>query len=101
MTAAGLDYDRIQGEFDALARTLGWPKAATLKDLRHLFCTCLENAGMPEFYRKYLMGQSSGRAIIARYTHLNKLREHFLRAVNTEMSSLVAAVDDRMHELSM
>jgi hypothetical protein len=36
-----LTYKQIQGEFTGLAQRLHWPAAATLKDLRHLFATCM------------------------------------------------------------
>ena len=54
--AGQLNYDHIQAEFQHLTQQLGWPAAATLKDLRHLFASTLEDAGLPEFFRRYLMG---------------------------------------------
>lgn len=96
--AGQVDYDAVQGEFQSLARRLGWPACATLKDLRHLFATCLENAGVPEFYRRYLMGHSLGRAPIVTYTHLSedKLFEHYQRALTTELAPLVQALENRL-----
>ena len=77
--AGGANYDHLATEFGKVSRRLGWPKAATIKDFRHLAATCLENAGMPEHYRKFLLGQSPGRAAIVTYTHLNAIREKFER----------------------
>ena len=73
--AGGIKYDHIATEFAKVARVLKWPQAATVKDFRHLAATCLENAGMPEHYRKFLLGQSPGRAAIVTYTHLNEIRQ--------------------------
>ncbi|MCC7087078.1 MAG: hypothetical protein IT427_18920 [Pirellulales bacterium] len=62
--AGQVAYDDLEGMFRRLAQRLGWPRKTTLKDFRHLFSTCLEDAGVPEFYRKFLMGHSFGRAPI-------------------------------------
>jgi len=101
--AGQLSYDRIKVEFDKLASKLSWPSNATLKDLRHLFSTSLENAGVPEFFRRYLMGQSFGRAPIVTYTHLgeDKLRQHYEHALRTEFDSIVRAIDQRIDELGL
>jgi hypothetical protein len=98
--AGGIDYDGIQDEFAALAKQLGWPVAATLKDLRHLFATTMNNAAMPEAYRKYLLGQAPGRAAITAYTHLNDLPRHYAEAVRREWAPLVAAVNSRVAEVA-
>ena len=74
-------------------RRLQWPSTATIKDFRHLFATCLENAGMPEHYRKYLMGQSPGRAAIVTYTHLNEIRQRYEEAVLRQIQPLVDVID--------
>ncbi len=97
--AGGLTYDHIQGEFAMLARRLRWPRHATLKDLRHLFATTMHNAGMPEAYRRYLMGQSPGRDAIVAYTHLNKLRRHYAEALQGQWAGVVAAIRRRLGEL--
>lgn len=73
--AGGMDYDQIQGEFNRLAKSLRWPSQSTLKDLRHLFSTSLENSGVPLFYRRYLMRQSPGQSPVVTYTHINELRQ--------------------------
>ncbi len=99
LDAGSLNYDRIEHEFARLARSLGWPRAATLKDLRHLFSTCLENAGVPEFYRRYLMGHSPGRAPIVSYTHLDAISKHFQRALDSELAPCVRAIEQRGIEL--
>jgi integrase len=93
--AGRLTYDDVEAEFSKLAKHLDWPKSATLKDFRHLFATSLENAGVPESYRRFLMGHSPGRAAIVTYTHLNKLREHYHRAVDSELGALVEAISSR------
>ncbi len=92
-----LNYDRIEGEFRKLARQLGWSASATLKDLRHLFSTCLENAGVPEFYRRYFMGHALGKAPIVAYTHITeeKIQEHYRRALESELAPIVAAIKER------
>ena len=75
-----------------LAKQLAWPLGATLKDFRHLFATNLENAGVPESYRRFLMGHAPGRAAIVTYTHLNKVRDHYMRAVTNEFAPIVEAI---------
>jgi integrase len=99
--AGGLNYDQVEHEFQAIATRLKWPGAATLKDFRHLFSTCLENAGVPEFYRRYFMGQSPGRAAIVTYTHLNELEQQFARAVQNGLAPLVAAITDQAGKLRL
>jgi integrase len=94
-----LDYDRIEKEFQSVADPLNWPKAATLKDFRHLFSTCLENAGVPEFYRKFLMGQSPGRSAIVSYTHLNRLQDHYSTAMNSEFAIVLRAISNRLEDI--
>ncbi len=97
--AGGLNYDQIEHEFRAIAGALNWPRAATLKDFRHLFSTCLENAGVPEFYRRYFMGQSPGKAPIVTYTHLNELQGQFGKAVQNGLAPLVTAIAARVTTL--
>jgi integrase len=99
--AGGLNYDHIEGEFKRVARQLNWPAAATVKDFRHLFSSLLENAGVPEFYRRYLMGQSPGKAAIVNYTHLNKVKEHYEQAVRREFGPITNAIDKRARELRL
>jgi hypothetical protein len=94
--AGGLGYDHVEGEFRRLAGALGWPAAATLKDFRHLFATTLANAALPEGYRRYLMGQTPGKAATVAYTHLNRLREQYADAVRREWQPLVDAVNARL-----
>jgi integrase len=101
LQAGGLTYDQVQGEFHKIAKKLTWPRNATLKDFRHLFSTCLENAGMPEHYRKYLMGHSPGKAPINAYTHLNKLREHYESAIQREFQPLLDALRNRARQLGI
>ncbi len=48
--AGQLTYDHVEAEFGRLARRLNWPATATVKDLRHLFATSLENAAVPEYF---------------------------------------------------
>ena len=98
--AGGLTYDQVAAEFGTLARKLGWPPAATPKDFRHLFSTCLENAGMPEHYRQYLMGHSPGKSPINSYTHLNKIHAHYQLALQTEFQPLVEAWHSRLRQLA-
>lgn len=96
--AGGLKYDHIEHEFHRLAAQLSWPAQATLKDFRHLFSTAMMNAGMPEYYRKYLMGHAFSKAAISNYTHLDKLREHFQAAIAREFQPLVEIVMNRLAE---
>jgi integrase len=98
--AGGVDYDRIEGEFQVLSRKLKWPTAATMKDLRHLFATSLANAGMPEHYRQYLMGQAPTSAPIGRYTHLNELPAQFLNAARQAFAPLTDAINNRLAEIA-
>lgn len=97
--AGAITYDQIEHEFRKIAGPLGWPRAATLKDFRHLFSTSMQNGGMPEFYRRYLMGQSPGRAAIVSYTHLNELRERYEEAVQRKFKPLVEVTIRRMREV--
>ena len=99
--AGGLRYDDIEQEFRSLARRLGWPPQATMKDLRHHFATAMNNASMPEGYRRYLMGQAQGRAPIGAYTHLNELRRHYGEAVRREWQPLLGAVRERLYVLGV
>jgi hypothetical protein len=101
--AGQLGYDHVEAEFQQLASRLQWPAAATLKDFRHLFCTCLQHAGMPELYRRYLMGHAFGKAPIVAYSHLteDKIDEHFQRALATELGPVAAAIDRRAAELGV
>jgi hypothetical protein len=96
--AGGLAYDHVEAEFRRLSRALAWPAAATLKDLRHLFATTLSNACMPEGYRRYLMGQSPGRAAIVAYTHLHELKRHYADTVQREWAPLIEAVNRKVEE---
>jgi integrase len=89
--AGGLDYDRIQREYRCLARQLKWPQAATLKDFRHLFSTAMANGGMPEHERRFLLGHAPSKDAIARYTHLNKIAQHYLEAVQREFHLILKA----------
>lgn len=96
--AGGIIYDDVEHEYQKLAKHLSWPAAATLKDFRHLFATSLENAGVPDSYRKFFMGHSPGTAAIGRYTHLNRVREHYVAAVESELRPVLQAVLDRSAE---
>jgi integrase len=98
--AGAINYDHVVTEFNRVVRALDWPRSATLKDFRHLFATGLENAGMPEHYRKFLMGQSSGRAAIVTYTHLNEIRPRFEEAVQRQFQPLIDVIVRRASELS-
>jgi hypothetical protein len=98
--AGGLTYDHVQGEFTALTRRLHWPAQATLKDLRHVFATAMNNAAMPESYRRYLMGQAPGRAAIVAYTHLHELKRHYAEAVHKEWPALLTAINRRVADWS-
>ncbi len=98
--AGGIQYDHIEHEFHRLAKRLKWPVSATLKDFRHLFSTLMQNGGLPEYYRRYLMGHSPGRAAIVSYTHLNELREHYETAVANKLQPIMAAIQQRQRHLS-
>lgn len=101
--AGQLKYDYVECEFQKLSRFLEWPTTATLKDLRHLFATCLENAGVPEFYRRYFMGQSFGRAAIVSYTHItaDQVKKHYEQVLASELAPLVEAIERRSTELGI
>ncbi len=101
--AGQLKYDYVECEFQKLSRFLEWPTTATLKDLRHLFATCLENAGVPEFYRRYFMGQSFGRAAIVSYTHItaDQVRKQYERVLTSELAPVVVAIERRSKELGI
>lgn len=99
--AGGLQYDQIEHEFHRLTKPLKWPASATLKDFRHLFSTQMQNAGLPEYYRRYLMGHSPGRAAIVSYTHLNELREHYESAAENKLQPIMTAIEHRQRELAL
>ena len=99
--AGGLQYDQIEHDFHRLTKPLKWPTSATLKDFRHLFSTQMQNAGLPEYYRRYLMGHSPGRAAIVSYTHLNELREHYESAAEKKLKPIIAAIQQRQVELAL
>jgi integrase len=99
--AGAITYKTVEREFKKVARKLGWPRDATDKDFRHHFATSMENGGVPEQYRKYLMGHSRGNAAIVRYTHLNKVRARYEAAVEREWPELVAALERRVDELGL
>jgi integrase len=94
--AGATNYDAIQREFRRIARVLGWPAAATLKGFRHLFSTALANGGIPAHERQYLMGHAPRREAIVAYTHLDKLIEHYRRAVEAEPGAPLAALRRRV-----
>ena len=96
--SGGLTYDHIEHEFKKIAGRLDWPAAATLKDFRHLFNTEMQNAGMPEFYRRYLLGQSPGRSSLVNYTHLNDLRHQYEQAVNKTLKPLLTVVSHAVQD---
>jgi hypothetical protein len=97
--AGGIGYDHVEGECGGLARRLGWPRQATLKDFRHLFCTMLASASMPEAYRRSLMGHAPGQAAIVAYTHLTDLPRHYRQALLREWTPLTEAVLARLDAL--
>ena len=97
--AGGMKYDHIENEFRRLADQLSWPAEATLKDFRHLFSTAMMNAGMPEYYRKYLMGHAVSKSAISTYTHLDQLREHYLKASQRQFLPLIEVFTRRSKEL--
>ncbi len=99
--AGGIQYDHIEHEFQGLSAQLKWPDSATLKDFRHLFSTLMQNAGLPEYYRRYLMGHSPGRAAIVSYTHLNELRDHYESAAEKKLAPIVAAIQSRLSILDI
>lgn len=93
--AGGLNYDQIEQEFHRLARQLNWSPSATLKDFRHLFSTEIMNAGIPEYYRKYLLGHAVPNSALTNYTHLNELQDWYNRAITQRLSSLLKVIEQR------
>jgi len=98
--AGALTYGHIQREFRSIATQLKWPRSATLKDFRHLFCTAMANAGVPEHERRYLMGHAPGKDAIVTYTHLDKLAEHYRQAVNREMAPVLDVLQTRCNTVT-
>ena len=47
------------------------------------------------------MGHSPGKSAVVNYTHLNQLREHFTRAVESQFQSLLNTIQDRARELGI
>jgi hypothetical protein len=63
--------------------------------------TCSNAPESPGCYRRYLMGQASGKAAIINYTHLNKVKEQFERAADREFRPLTEAIDWRSRRLDL
>lgn len=59
----------------------------------------MENGGLSERERQYLMGQTQGKQAIRHYTHLNRLQEHHARAVQAEMAPALAVIEQRLPKL--
>lgn len=97
--AGAVSYDLLDHEYRLVSRQLSWPKAATLKDFRHLFSTLLQNAGMPDMYRRYLMGHALGRSALVNYSHLDQIQQQFERTLETTMQPIVAAIGQRAGQL--
>lgn len=97
-----LSYDDIKAEFNKTTSRLDWPNKATLKDLRHLFSTCLEDAGVPKYYRRYLMGQSFGKAPIVTYTHVTEshVKAHYEVALESTLAPIREAIECRWQALN-
>ncbi|HJN08216.1 MAG TPA: hypothetical protein QF564_05960 [Pirellulaceae bacterium] len=98
-----LKYDHVEAEFKKLSSRLEWPAEATLKDLRHLFCTCLEDAAVPEFYRRYMMGQSFGKTPIVAYTHITEspVKTYYQVALESKFAPIVDAIEHRWQALNV
>jgi hypothetical protein len=56
---------------------------------------------MPEPYRQYLMGHATTSAAIGVYTHLNRVRELYLAAVEKELAPLVATLERRAEAIRL
>lgn len=97
--AGAITYKIIQGEFAKIAKTLKWPRAATLKDFRHSCNTALANGGVPEHERRYLLGQHPGQGAIVVYTHLNKLTEHYMAACESELAPVLRVLRQRVEQM--
>ncbi|MEZ6190434.1 MAG: hypothetical protein R3C45_03990 [Phycisphaerales bacterium] len=95
--AGGVSYKQVYTEFGRLRKKVGWPDTVTLKDLRHLFATFTHDAGMPERYRRFLMGHAPGGEAIVDYTHLAKVREHYDLAVQREFAGVLEALQQRLN----
>jgi len=72
-----------------------------LKDLRHLFLTTLSNAGLSEPYRQYLAGQAMSNAPVMSYTHLDQVREQYIKAIDAQWPALITALERRIVELKI
>jgi len=48
-----------------------------------------------------LMGQSPGKAALVHYTHLNKVKEHYERAVRREFGPIVRAIERQCQQLGL
>lgn len=96
--AGALSYDDIEAEFHQISRRLDWPAKATLKDFRHLFATAMANAGMPEHYRRYLLGHAPGKDAIYRYSHVDQLARQYEAAVRRELAPVLGALEMRTRQ---
>ncbi|HQR41714.1 MAG TPA: tyrosine-type recombinase/integrase, partial [Gemmatales bacterium] len=99
--AGALTYEAIEGHFNGIAKRLNWSEKATLKDFRHLFATTLASSGMPECYRRYLMGHAPGRDAIVAYTHLSDLSNQFNQFCHTSWKPLFDAINARLNALGL
>ena len=98
--AGGLRYDHIEDEFHSVSQRLKWPATATLKDLRHLFATTMNNAGLPDPYRRYLLGQAPARAAVTAYTHLDDLKRQYQSALHREFQPILEVLSRRCSQAS-
>lgn len=93
--AGGLNYDHSEQAFRSVART-GLAGTSDAESFRHGFATLLGNTLLAEAYKKYLPGQSVGRAALMACTHLNDVRQQYATAVRRAWTPLVEASLQRL-----
>lgn len=106
--AGGVVGDDLRREFRRLTAKAEIPQTVTPKALRHHFASALEQAGVPYYTRKYLLGhrvdQDNGRAsdITAIYTHLEPdfIRQTYQGVLTGPMAGVAEAFVQRLQETS-
>ncbi len=92
--AGGTNYDELARRFTRWVNQMNWPVHVTLKDLRHLFLTALNDAGVPDSYRGYLAGHQPEGKPLDHYTHLPKIESWYTKAIEQELQPVLDVLNE-------
>jgi integrase len=106
-SAGAIDGDVVRREFNHLLQATGAGIEATPKALRHYFATALEEANIPYYTRKYLLGHRLGEKgqrggdVTAIYTHLQRdfVKECHQRVLDGPLAAVLEAFASRLNNL--